>query len=533
METTGTTSTKRGKEATTGTLDAAIDGVDEAVVICDRTATVQSVHGTARQLVPEIAPGDDIAQSPLAPLARPERQTRQHRLRHNGLDLSAKSKPLRDGGFACYVTETASAPWTGRRRAEFLGEATKLLNASLRVERVIRTAVQLPVPRLAAACCYAAIAPDGSARWWNWYPTGQRGEEVTTGEWDSATVSGMGWLSASTLAEPRAFEPWPGDIDGILDDILPAEAPRPGALLAVPVRAVSGVVGVLLFIRTTGQAPFDEDETDVLREFANRAATAIGSATLYQYQAHTAAILKSGLVPAPLPHPADISLGAAYRCAHEADRIGGDYYEVTETTEGLGFLLGDVCGKGAEAAVLTGLVRQSIHALRRVQPCPVQLLRLLNDVLMETIPEKFTTLILGRAERNSAGGLDLELASGGHPCPLILHRDGTVTDVVLRGMFVGALRQAVFDSVALTLAPGETLLLYSDGVTEARRGVLNGEMFGEERLRDLLAECAGLPAEATAARLEQAIGDWLGGNRHDDIAILALQPRLSRPEEGR
>ncbi|WP_238449793.1 PP2C family protein-serine/threonine phosphatase [Micromonospora sp. 4G55] len=190
------------------------------------------------------------------------------------------------------------------------------------------------------------------------------------------------------------------------------------------------------------------------------------------------------------------------------------------------FALGDVRGRGVGAAVLTGRVRQSLQTLRLVEQRPVELMRLLNRALFDA-PDaarraRFTTLLLGTAEPEADGGARVRVAGGGHPAPLLVRADGTTTPVPVGGMPIGAFTTATFAEAEVRLAPGELLLAYTDGVTEARGGPTAMETFGERRLREVLASAAGQPPSAVVDRLLQAVDAWLDGQSHHDIAMLAV-----------
>ncbi|WP_146765307.1 PP2C family protein-serine/threonine phosphatase, partial [Micromonospora saelicesensis] len=209
-------------------------------------------------------------------------------------------------------------------------------------------------------------------------------------------------------------------------------------------------------------------------------------------------------------------------------RIGGDFYGSHRLTDGGSvFFLGDVSGKGVEAAVFTGQLRQCLQALHRLESNPARLLRLLNDALLETTQAhgqgRFATIVLGVARPERDGGLTLTMAGGGHLPPLVLRASGEVETVELRGMLIGVVPDPRVGEVTVRLAPGETCLLYSDGVTEARGGRRGDEQFGPERLVTALTGCQRMPAPALAERVEQITCDWLAQGDHDDIAVLALR----------
>ncbi|MBR8742988.1 PP2C family protein-serine/threonine phosphatase [Nocardiopsis sp. MG754419] len=414
---------------------------------------------------------------------------------------------------------------TSVHTVEALRSAARRLGGLLNPARLIEQIVRLPVPEVADLCVYFDLeAGGGPVPWVHAHEgrDGRRGVLVGSGAWDRDVVADATWLDDIANGAAESVEPTPGD---------PVEAfvARPGgAFRAVAVRGLSDVAGALVFHRADGG--FDDTEVDALVDYAERVGTALASAHLYQYQARAASTLKAALVPEPLPDIPHAVLGAAFRSAFEAERIGGDFYEVHEVPGGFDFSFGDVSGKGDEAAVLTGRIRQSLEALRLVEHDPLRLMEHLNLLLLRTDPEKFSTMVLGRVTPLPAGGLRVRAAGGGHPPPLVVGVDGRVREEYIGGIFVGAIEDAPFRDREFDLAPGETLVVYSDGVTEARNPLSGGQMVGEERVHGVLAECAGMPAPVVCERLVQYVDDWLGGEEHDDITVLAVQAPAAGPD---
>ncbi|MEU4745397.1 PP2C family protein-serine/threonine phosphatase, partial [Actinosynnema sp. NPDC023658] len=234
--------------------------------------------------------------------------------------------------------------------------------------------------------------------------------------------------------------------------------------------------------------------------------------------------LRANLLPTPLPEVPGAALAGVYEPAHRQAMIGGDFYDVHPREDGsAAFVLGDVAGNGLEAAAHSGRVRQSLHTLLVVEQRPAQLLHLLNAALRAAGSRLFTTLVVGTMVPVQAGGLRLTLAAGGHPAPLVLRGDGRVDEVAVRGGIVGVLPEVRFHQTAVVLAPGDTLLLYSDGLTEARKYGDRQELFGDARLKAALADCAGLSAAAVSDHLRRVAFDWLGPADHDDLTLLVVQ----------
>ncbi|PSL56113.1 stage II sporulation protein E [Saccharothrix carnea] len=263
---------------------------------------------------------------------------------------------------------------------------------------------------------------------------------------------------------------------------------------------------------------------DLLKRFAERAAAAVEVSTRFGEQRKTVEALRANLLPTPLPEVPGVRLAGVYEPAHRQVLVGGDFYDVHPREDGsAAFVLGDVAGNGLEAAAHSGRVRQSLHALLVVEQRPAQLLHLLNAALRAAGSRLFTTLVVGAMVPVQAGGLRLTLAAGGHPAPLVLRADGRVDEVAVHGGIVGVLPEVRFNQTTVALAPGETLLLYSDGLTEARKYDDRQELFGDVRLKAALADCTGLSADAVSDHLRRVVFDWLGSAEHDDLTLLVLQ----------
>ncbi|NYF54864.1 PP2C family protein-serine/threonine phosphatase [Micromonospora purpureochromogenes] len=509
-----------------------LDGLAEAVVTTDHAGIVTLVNATAGGLLPELTPGTDLARCAVAALASAVRRGAEtFDAEHRGRRLRGVCRRLAAGRCAWYVRDVteeqarADALLAERSRTAFLAQAGSRLGLSLHRDQALRATATLPVPYLADAALVVHHPPPAAARpHWIRYAEG-----------DPAPVTGIGSMeltgSVPGLAEALdggTTEPSPClDAERAeLAAVLPDSFGRPGAVLISPMPGAGGPGGALILVRRAERPGFDQRDVELAREFAARAGASLAAAQLYGEQAHLARVLQHSLLPPELPPLPGLALAGGYRAAGDSLRIGGDFYDVFRIERGGMFALGDVCGRGVGAAVLTGRVRQSLQTLRLVEQRPVELMRLLNRALFDA-PDaarraQVTTLLLGTAEPAADGGARVRVAGGGHPAPLLVRADGTTTPVRVGGMPIGAFTTATFAEAEVRLAPGELLLAYTDGVTEARGGPTAMEMFGERRLREVLASAAGLPPSAVVDRLLQVVDDWLDGQSHDDIAMLAV-----------
>ncbi len=232
--------------------------------------------------------------------------------------------------------------------------------------------------------------------------------------------------------------------------------------------------------------------------------------------------LQKSLLPPDLPEIAGMTVAARYHPAVEGLEVGGDFYDVFRTGRAAwAAVIGDVCGKGAEAASLTGLARYTIRAAAMQTSQPARILSMLNEAILRQegmLNERFATVTYASLARR-AGATVLTVACGGHPPPVVVHSDGKVDAVGATGTLLGALKDPELTEVAVRLVPGDKVVLHTDGLLEAPGP--DGE-YGTARLHALLSTCGGLDVAATAARIEEVILAYQGGVSRDDMAILVL-----------
>ena len=262
------------------------------------------------------------------------------------------------------------------------------------------------------------------------------------------------------------------------------------------------------------------DET-VLTQLAQLASVAISNAQLYERERTIAQTLQRSLRPGGLPDVPGLSAAVRFRPAGESVELGGDFYDLFAAGGGAwAALIGDVQGKGPDAAAVTALARHTLRAGAVYEQRPSGVLALLHKALREQRTDGRFCTVAHAHLRIGPGRLDVELACGGHPLPLVVHPDGRVEPVGRLGTLLGTDIEPQLYDVSVELAAGEVLLLYTDGVTEVRRR--RREVFGLPQLTELLRTCAGLPPDAVADRVEAAVISASEGRLRDDMAILAL-----------
>jgi len=289
------------------------------------------------------------------------------------------------------------------------------------------------------------------------------------------------------------------------------------SLLSVPLITRGRSIG-LLAVFSVNSGAFSDEDMDLLHTFASQAALAIDTASLYSREHHVASVLQSGILPQSLPDYPEILSASIYLPSGKDAEIGGDYYDLfRDPQDRIVLVIGDVCGKGIEAATKTSMIKYSVRALIAAGLRPHEVLRETNRLISETgTASDIVTLWVGVLEPDT--GL-LHYANGGHP-PALLWRPGSRKSERLctTGPLLGAFADVDYEEMHSQLLAGDMILLYTDGVTEARSG---NKFFGEGRIRRALSK--GLTPVDVADELLSALDDFVPGDLRDDAAVLVIQ----------
>jgi serine phosphatase RsbU (regulator of sigma subunit) len=285
----------------------------------------------------------------------------------------------------------------------------------------------------------------------------------------------------------------------------------------LPIATQTDLLAELTILSLDPAAPIDDETLATARTISQQAALAIDNARLYQQQKQFAETMQQSLLPRDRPAIDGLDVGTVYESAAQVD-VGGDVYDFVELADGrLAVVLGDVTGHGIDATADMAMAKFLFRSLAADHPSPGDFLAHANEVVVREIASgKFITMASVLVSPDGA----VECASAGHPMPRVVHPDGSVEPVSCGGLALGIAEDQVYESVHTQLPPGGAVVLYTDGVIEARSG---RELFGDERLDALLAKRAGEPAQAIAEAVLDACRAFSDGALADDCAVVVIR----------
>ncbi|MFJ2603860.1 MULTISPECIES: SpoIIE family protein phosphatase [unclassified Streptomyces] len=427
--------------------------------------------------------------------------------------------------------------WLDRGALSFLAEASDLLAGQLDENLVAALAGQLIVPRLADWCA-VWLEDEATAR-------GGRAGDGTEGPgpvrvWHASENRIEELRKALEQGPPRPTDtghapvpyPWPGHALGPHEEL--------GAALAYRLVAGGRPLGTLVIGRS-GLPSFPDEITGLVEDLSRRVALAVGAARQYARQATISQVLQRGLLPAGVAEIPGVRSALVYEPCVQGGP-SGDFYDLFPGGKGRWcFAVGDVQGKGPEAAVVIGLARPWLRLLAREGYRVADVLDRLNKLLLDDATEaadaaaralvrppgpgdgpqtRFLSLLYGELVPFD-GGVRCTLASAGHPLPLLLGPDGTVRTVARPQTLLGVVEDETYISETFELRPGDTLLCVTDGVTERRSGP--DQFDDNDGLTTAFAGCAGLDAEGVAERIRRLVHEFGAKPPDDDLALLVLQ----------
>jgi PAS domain S-box-containing protein len=416
-----------------------------------------------------------------------------------------------------------------RRRATFLARASEILESSLDYETTLRNVARIVVPEIVDWCGIHVVDDAGELK-------------LVAAAHADPEKEALAWeLDVRYPSDPAAPTGVPAVIrsgstevtTGVTDEMLQAAAIDDEhfeiirtlgirEVIVAPLRARGRILGAVTFVAAESGRSFTRDDVDLVEELARRAGLSVDNARLYTERSAIAHTLQAELLPSRLPEIPGMRVAVRYRAAGELNEVGGDFYDVfSRRAAGWAFVIGDVSGKGAEAAAVTALARHTVRTAALQPTSLTEVLATLNEALLQQrAGSEFCTVCLASLTPLGGGASgELTVALGGHPPAFVLRASGGVEALGRSGTLLGVFANADLHEVKTELLPGDTVLLYTDGVTEA--GSPAAEI-GEEGVAALLAGMHGMSPEQIVDAVEQAAVAAQAGRPRDDIALVAF-----------
>ncbi len=430
-----------------------------------------------------------------------------------------KARPV-PGGFVVNVIEDITEVKRAEHTQRFLAQAGALMASSLDYEQTLNRIARLAVPRLADWCNVTM-------------PRGDHLQSVALVHVDPAKLELAHEYQErypTAIDAPGATRLLGGQslrVNHIDDAALAAIVPDPDqraaarrlglrAFMAVPMLGAGGPIGSITFASAESGRSFSEDDLRLAEELGRRAGIAVENAQLYRERSEIAATLQRGLLPDALPRIPGLRLSSLYRPAGAENLVGGDFYDAFPTDAGWMLLVGDVTGRGAAAAAETGQARHTLRTAGRLLSDPAAALQQLNETLADRRELTPCTVAIVHVTAQTT-----DVVCAGHPRPLLI-RDGEPRPVGRFGPMLGAWSDSRWQPESLVLEPGDVLVLYTDGVTDAEG---EDERFGDERLLDALR--GATDAAGAVAAIDRALNAFQVGPQADDTAVLAVDRVVS------
>lgn len=439
-----------------------------------------------------------------------------------------KAAPLQapDGDLlAVSVIEDVTEAKEAELHQRFLAEAGDALASSLDYEETLQRVARLVVPDLADWCGVDVVDAAG------------RPQSVAVAHVDPAQVafareyrerfppdpsSQTGLYAVLRSGRPELYAEIPDALlEQSISDPAQLEVLRKigmRSVMIVPMAVAGRTIGTITFVSAESGRSFDEDDLAFAGELARRAAVAAENARLYTERTQAAHTLQQSLLPERLPSVPGWELASSYAAGDTTAEVGGDFYDVIALGTGLLAIVGDVTGKGVQAAALTSLARYTLATAARFDASPPAVVGLLNEVLVARTDLSLVTVACAHLVPTPTGAI-MRLTSAGHPCPVLVRPGREAVAVGAPGLLLGMLGDAQWDEVVVELTPGDAVLFYTDGVTDTPSA---RDRFGEERLLTAVSGETVDPA-GVIQRVQRALRAFQVGDVVDDRAMLALQ----------
>ncbi len=411
-------------------------------------------------------------------------------------------------------------------RLAFLAEASEILSRSLDYRETMAEVARLSVPRL-ADWCTVEMLEDGeiaSVAVAHVDPEKVQLAHALRKRYPPAADAPTGVPNVIRSGQP---ELWPEIPQDVIDSVEDPEIRRLlvdlqlRSVMIVPLKTRGRAVGAITFVWAESGRTYGSADLALAQDLARRGAQAVENAVIYSERDYIARTLQQSLLPPDLPEIPGLELAARYLPAGAGNEVGGDFYDVFDTGDGAwGLAIGDVCGKGPDAAAVMGLAKYSLRAAAMRERRPSQILDTMNEAVMrQTTDGRFLTVAYVRIRPDSRS-IRLTVSCGGHPLPTILRADGTLSTAGRPGTLLGLFPDPELSDDTVDLVPGDVMVVYTDGVTDSPGAP---EDRGEERLDEILLENRGASAAGIADAIERAVMAPKQQARRDDVAFIVMR----------
>jgi PAS domain S-box-containing protein len=542
-------------------LEAILASVAEAITVIDRRGRTIFANQAAADLLGFPTPGDLLGAPPGAIMSRflvideqgdelglesmparrlfegehPEPLLVRNIVRATGEErwLIVRSSTIIDPeteriDYAVNVFENVTEVKRAQLTESFMAEASRLLASSMDYTETLQEIARLAVPQIADWCAVDVLGESGEIERVAVHHSDPRKIELAerlNRDYHPTLGDPTGVPEVIRGAEPRIYTDIdPRELAAYARDSAHLELLREiqaTAVIIVPLAAPTRTLGAITLVSSESSRRLTQADLGLAIRLGRRAGTAVENARLYTERVQIAHTLQRALLPETLAEIGGVEVQTLYSAAGELNEVGGDFYDVFDYDEQRTVLvIGDVCGKGPRAAGVTALARHTLRAAAIGGQSPTGMLATLHQALQRQPPgaDMCTACLIMLTRKEHCAHLTIALA--GHPPPLLISPQGEVEEVGLSGTILGVVDPLNISEREIALASGETLLLYTDGVTEAGRP---DRMLGEAGLLELCATAPGVPLETFLEQIETVALERAQGRLRDDVALLALR----------
>ena len=469
----------------------------------------------------------------------PEPALTRFRLRGGGRPwrwVRVKALPVFDASgeavLAINIMEDVTEERDAAESQRFLAEAGRILSSSLDYDDTITNVARLAVPRVGDWCGVDLVEEDGTTRSVvvaHVDPSKVEWAKELREKYPPEQREDRGLFKVLKTGESEVYPYIPREllVETAIDDEhlrLIDEIGMQSAIIA-PMTARGKTLGAITFVSAESGRIYGDDDVLLAEELAARCGIAVDNARLFSERTHIARTLQESLLPPELPQPPGLDVAARFRAAGEGYEVGGDFYDVFDVgSSRWAAVIGDVCGKGPEAAAITALARYTLRATAMTEQVPSRILATLNEAMLRQREDRrFSTVLYAAIDSPGNGnGVHVRFSSGGHPLPLVLRAGGDAVEVGTPGTLLGIVADPELRDEDISLRPGDAVVLYTDGVTDASAP---DHVHEPEELAEALRGRRYESADSIAERLlDIALDSGNGGAvPRDDIAILVIK----------